>query len=85
MIDKEARDLLGSLRDKDSGSKRLAVAIGAIMGGFVGVILGFVLLLMVFGLLGGGGQAGLGAIFIGIPLGGWVGAEIGSRVARRRS
>jgi hypothetical protein len=74
---------LGTLKSEDPEPNRIAVAGGAVAGGFVGAGLGFVAVLVTFGMLGGDGQSGVAAILFGIPIGAWVGAEMGSRRARR--
>ena len=45
----------------------------------MGAVVGFLLLLFVFGLIWVGAQAELAAILLGVPFGAWIGAEIGAR------
>jgi uncharacterized protein YcfJ len=77
-IPQEARDLLTEHnRRLNQGGPAIAVA-----GGVIGAIVGFLVTLVGFGMTGGDGQAGAAAILFGLPLGGWIGAEVAVR--RRR-
>ena len=77
-IPPEARDLLTEHnRRLNQDGPALAVA-----GGVIGAIVGFLVTLVGFGMTGGDGQAGVAAILFGLPLGGWIGAEVAVR--RRR-
>ena len=81
----EVAKLLQELRDeRPRRGSAAARAVGAVLGGLVGAGIGFLILLVIFGwALGGGGQGGLAALIIGVPLGAWVGAELGADEAGR--
>jgi uncharacterized protein YcfJ len=77
-IPQEARDLLTERHRRTAkGVRALAVT-----GGAIGAIVGSVVTLVAFAIAGGDGQAGVAAILFGLPLGGWIGAEVA--VSRRR-
>jgi hypothetical protein len=78
-IPKDVKDLL--TEDPVSTDRRNSKIVPAFIGGMVRAVVGSLLLLFVFGMSGGNGQAGLAAVILGVPLGGWMGAEIGARKA----
>ena len=82
-IPSEIIQLLQELQDeRPSRGSVAAKAVGAVIGGVVGAGLGSVILLIIFGwALGEDGQGGLAAVLLGIPIGAWLGAELGAREA----
>jgi hypothetical protein len=83
-----ARDVRDNVRElfarelPERGTLAQRVA-GALIGGLVGAPIGFALFLLLFGWLGGDGQDGVGALWIGVPAGFWIGALVGMREATR--
>ncbi len=79
--DTDAARLLREYADATRPSgPRVPRIIAGLIGWVVGGSVAFVILLVLFAVvLGGDGQAGVAAMLIGVPLGGWLGAMISSR------
>jgi hypothetical protein len=78
----DVKELLAGLNDSTPSVARRQ---DALIGAGIGAFLGFVIPLLVLGLIFNDGQVGILSAMFGVPLGAWIGAEIGAASSSRRN